>query len=117
MVSLSRKSNTMKHKLKLAALVIFLVSFVSAKAQNAAIVETPKDKKKIELRPNSMDYGPVKRDNVGSRVDRVKDKNLYSKRRPVNNHKLLKPNIKRDLKRDQRIQRKQRLIQRRTLNR
>lgn len=107
----------MKRKLKLAALVLSLGFAVSVNAQKTQPVEVSKDKKKIELRPNSLDYGAVRRDNVGARVDRVKNKDLYVKKRPANRQHVDRNGTKRDLKRDQRLQRKQRLIQRRALNR
>ena len=107
----------MKRKLKLATLVLSLGLAVSVNAQNTQPVEVSKDKKKIELRPNSLDYGSVRRDNVGTRIDRVKDKDLYVKKRPAKRQHIDRNGAKRDLKRDQRLQRKQRLIQRRALNR
>lgn len=107
----------MKRKLKLAVLVIFLGGFLSAHAQKVDAINAPKDKKKIELRPNSLDYGPVRRDNLGTRVDRVKDKNLFVNKRPAVKRKFDKPDTKREPNKDQRIKRRQRLIQRRTLNR
>jgi hypothetical protein len=80
-------------------------------------IDPPKDKKKIELRPNSRDYGAIKRDNAGARIGRVKDNNLFVKKRPAVNRKLYKRDVKRDLNRDQRLLRKQRQFQRRAINR
>ncbi len=108
----------MKLTMKLAAaLIVFVLGSLSLKAQDIKSVTTPKDKKKIELRPNSRDYGSVKRDNLGKRIDRTKDRNLFVKKRPAINRKFIKPNNNRDIQRDQRIHRQQRVIQRRSINR
>ena len=108
----------MKRKLTVGVIILFIGGcLLSAKAQQVETIDPPKDKKKIELRPNSRDYGAVKRDNEGTRIDRVKNKNLYVMKRPSVDPKLHKRDINRDLKRDQRIQRKQRQFQRRAINR
>jgi len=103
----------MKLTLKLAMLFLLFLGVLSARAQNVEGIKPPDDKKKIELRPNSRDYGPVKRDNLNQRVDRARDKDLFVKKRPAINRKFMKPGIKRD----QKLQRRQRIIQRRALNR
>jgi len=106
----------MKRKLTLGVIVLFIGGIMfSVKAQNVENIDPPKDKKKIELRPNSRDYGSVKRDNTGARIDRAKDKNLFVKKRPAINRKLYKRE-NRDINRDQRLQRKQRQFQRRAIN-
>jgi len=101
----------------LAILLVFILGTLSLKAQNTENVATPKDKKKIELRPSSRDYGPVVRDNSGQRIDRDRDKNKFVKKRPVVKRKLTKPDNQKEIKRDQRLLRRQRVLQRRSLNR
>jgi hypothetical protein len=101
----------------LAILLVFILSSLSLQAQNTENVATPKDKKKIELRPSSRDYGPVVRDNSGQRIDRDRDKNKFVKKRPVVKRKLTKPDNQKEIKRDQRLLRRQRVLQRRSLNR
>jgi len=107
----------MKLKLTLATFVLLFWVALSAKAQNVEAVKPSQDKKKIELRPNSRDYGAVRRDNFDQRVDRTRNKDLFIKKRPAMNQKKIKPGINKDMKKDQRMQRRQRVIQRRSLNR
>jgi methionine aminopeptidase len=73
-----------------------------------------KDKKKIELRPNSREYGPVKRDNFHHRIDRKQNKAIYLKKKALIQQKrvLLRKN-KQQIKRQQVIKRRQTIIQRR----
>jgi hypothetical protein len=104
----------MKQTLKLTMLLL-LFGVLSAKAQDVEGTKPPSDKKKIELRPNSRDYGAVRRDNLNQRIDRKHDKNLFQKKRPAGNRKFVKPGVKKEFKRDQRIQRRQRTIQQRKL--
>ncbi len=107
----------MKLTLKLATLLLLFLGALPAKAQNVEGVNPPKDKKKIELRPNSRDYGPVRRDNFNQRIDRTRDKNLFIKKRPVTNQKFIKPGNKKEINKDRQMQRRQRVIRRRALNR
>lgn len=62
-------------------ILIFLLlgTVYSTQAQNK---ETkPNDKKKIELRPNSRDYGAVVRDNQHQRIDRKQNKAFIMKKK------------------------------------
>ena len=104
---------------RIVKLVIFLTLFggVAVKAQTLESVKSPSDKKKIELRPNSLDYGPVKRDNLNQRIDRKHDKQKFIKKRPAIKRQLVKPGIKKEIKNEPRPQRRPRAIQRRSLMR
>lgn len=85
---------------------------IAANAQKVEGVITPDDKKKIEIRPSSRDYGAVRRDNLNQRVEKPRNKEMFMKKRPVTHRKFVKPG-----KKEPRMQRRQRLIQRRALNR
>ena len=110
MISLSWKRKTMKRTLKLAMLLLLFGVF-SAKAQNVEGTKPPSDKKKIELRPNSRDYGPVRRDNFSQRIERKHNKSQFMKKRPTVNRKPGKQGVRKD----QHLQRRQRVIQQRRL--
>lgn len=100
-------------KLTLTITLFGLLMAITARAQTVEGVITPNDKKQIEIRPSSRDYGAVRRDNLNQRVDRQRDKDLFVKKRPVIHRKFIKPGNEKD----PRLHRRQRLIQRRTLNR
>lgn len=51
----------------------------SIQAQDKAV--KPDDKKKIELRPNSRDYGAVVRNNQHQRIDRKQNKAFVTKKK------------------------------------
>jgi hypothetical protein len=73
-----------------------------------------KDKKKIELRPNSREYGPVKRDNLHQRIERRQNKAEFLKKKAVLKQKramLKKKQTK--VKREQIIKRRQAIMQQR----
>lgn len=96
-------------------MLLLLFGVLSAKAQEVEGIKPPSDKKKIELRPNSRDYGAVQRDNSNQRIERKHDKNMFVKKRPVIKRKLIKPGVNKELNREKRIQRRQKTIQRRRL--
>jgi hypothetical protein len=74
-------------------------------------------KKKIELRPNSRDYGPVVRDNLHNRIDRKKDKAFVNKRKTeIRQNKAIQMQRKQTI-RQQKIIRRQSIIQQRRATR
>ena len=73
------------------------------------------DKRKIALRPNSRDYGPVIRDNFHQRQDRHRNKAMFMKTRPIMKNKMLKPGKKPSINKEQMQRRRQMMQQRRSL--
>jgi hypothetical protein len=109
------KNNTMK---KFILLILFNFAITGA-ILNAQEKPTPKvDKKKIELKPNSREYGAVRRDNTGIRKDRPRDKAFLMKRRgEIQKMKMMRMQKKRAFKQEQIIRRRQFIQQRRALRR
>lgn len=93
----------------------FGLSTVFLRAQQSTAIDPPTDKKKIELRPNSRDYGPVVRGNSFERVDRQRNRTLFMKARPSHKGKFLKPGKKQGVKKDVNQRRRQMMMQRRML--
>lgn len=60
-------------------ILLLMGTLCSVQAQEKEV--KPTDKKKIELRPNSRDYGAVVRDNQHQRIDRKQNKAFVSKRK------------------------------------
>jgi hypothetical protein len=100
-------------KLLINILLLLTIGITWAKGQEIKDQSVP-DKKKIELRPNSRDYGAVKRDNLHQRIDRKQNKAEFIKKKAALKQKraVLKKN-KAHIKRDKTIQRRQNIIQRR----
>lgn len=73
------------------------------------------DKRKIALRPNSRDYGPVIRDNFHQRQDRQQNKTKFMKTRPTKKNQMLKPGKKLGINKEQMQRRRQMMQQRRSL--
>lgn len=73
------------------------------------------DKRKIALRPNSRDYGPVIRDNFHQRQDRQRNKGMFMKTRPNKKNQMLKPGKKPGINKEQMQRRRQMMQQRRSL--
>jgi hypothetical protein len=86
-------------------------------AQEVEDIKTSTDKKKIDIRPNSRDYGAVTRDNQQQRVVPPKNKQMFVHKRPVVAKKkapIVKPGQEVNKTRQNQI-RKQKIQERRAL--
>ena len=96
-------------------MVMFILTTGTIIAQQNEAVKPPQDKKKIELRPNSRDYGPVVRGNFHEREDRQRNKSMFMKTRPVKNGKMIKHKKNQGVNKEQVQRRRQLMMQRRML--
>ncbi|MDP4208061.1 MAG: hypothetical protein Q8928_04520 [Bacteroidota bacterium] len=98
--------------------LFIILGRVTVNAQETQTVPPPSDKKKIELRPNSRDYGPIKRDNQNRRIERPRNQQMFLKVRPVKRQQILLDN-KGMLKNEQKMMRheRRRPLQQRPLQR
>ena len=96
-------------------LLIFIVtsgSFISAQQKK----DIPKDKKKIELKPNSREFKPVIRDNHGNTLIVKRNRAMLIKRRAdFQRLKMMRLQKKRTIKQEQINRRRQIIQQRRAL--
>ena len=100
--------------------VLLVGAGLSCLAQETKTIATPTEKKKIELKPNSRDYGAVYRNNKQERVERQRNQKMYVNKRPakLNDKKkqVQKAAVreqKQIRKREVRMQRRPQTIQRR----
>jgi hypothetical protein len=96
-------------------MVMFVLTTGTIMAQQSEAIKPPLDKKKIELRPNSRDYGPVVRGNFHERQDRQRNKSMFMKVRPVRNGNMLKHKKNQGVNKEQVQRRRQLMMQRRML--
>jgi hypothetical protein len=70
---------------RLIVILLFRLCFVgiNSNAQQTEVVKPPTDKKNIELRPSTRDYGSVNMDNKHQPVVRPRDKTKFMNKRPV----------------------------------
>ena len=105
----------------LLSIFTLVVSAFAAKAQTTADNTPVTDRKKIELRPNSREYGAIQRDNFQKRIDRHRDKaRLLKKKMHIQKQNLKqKQRIKKSPVRKNQdiIRRRQSVQQRRILRR
>jgi hypothetical protein len=96
--------------------IVFILTFSVFYAHSQENTEQNKirDKKKLELRPNSREYGAVRFDNHQKRIDRKHNNVSFLKKKATIQQKrvLLKKN-KTQMKKQQLIKRRQNIIQQR----
>ena len=83
----------MKNLIAILAIAL-LFGQTNLTAQQVEEVKTSTDKKKIDIRPNSREYGPVSRDNQQQRIVPQKNKKMFVHKRPVvtqKQRKFIKP--------------------------
>lgn len=96
-------------------IVMLVLASGTIMAQKNEAIQPPLDKKKIVLRPNSRDYGPVIRDNFHQRQDRQRNKMMFMKTRPIIKNKMIKPMKNSNINKEQIQRRRQMMQQRRNL--
>jgi hypothetical protein len=95
-------------------LFILTISTTWVIGQETQVQTGTQDKKKIELRPNSREYGPIIRDNQHQRIDRKQNKTKFLKNKAkVQQKRASQIKQKPKIKREQIIKRRQDIIQQR----
>jgi hypothetical protein len=108
----SKKKKNMKAIINI--LLILTISTTWVIGQENQVQTGTQDKKKIELRPNSREYGPVMRDNQHQRIDRKQNKAKFLKNKAnVQQKRAFQRKNKPQIKREQIIKRRQAIIQQR----
>lgn len=96
-------------------LLLFIAGLQGLPAQQK--IDGADKKKKIEIRPNSRDFGPVVRDNMHNRIDRKKEKAFVAKRKmAIRQKKAIQLHRKQTLRQQQVIKRRT-IIQQKRANR
>lgn len=96
-------------------IVMLILATGTIMAQKSDGNQPTRDKKKIELRPNSRDYGPIVRDNFHQRQDRQRYKATFMKTHPIKKNQMIKPGKKPGVNKEQMQRRRQMMQQRKIL--